>query len=117
MSAADVASAYRVALRGTATERPVPAVPVPPAPPRLVLRITGEANVVRVRIHRMSGGRRGPLVARAFRPPTSRPVRLRLSDGEIRRRLTPGRYRIEVAAGTTRTTLGAVSARATRVVR
>jgi len=35
----------------------------------------------------------------------------------IRRRLTPGRYRIEVAAGTTRTTLGAVSARTTRVVR
>jgi hypothetical protein len=65
----------------------------------------------------MSGARRGPLVAQAFRPPTSNPVRLRLSDREIRRRLTPGRYRIEVAAGTTRTTLGAVSARTTRVVR
>jgi hypothetical protein len=84
---------------------------------RLVLRIAGEANAVRVRIHRMSGARRGPLVAQAFRPPTSNPVRLRLSDREIRRRLTPGRYRIEVAAGTTRTTLGAVSARPTRVVR
>ena len=84
---------------------------------RLVLRITGEANVVRVRIHRLSGARRGPLVAEAFRSPTSNPVRLRLSGGEIRRRLTPGRYRIEVAAGTTRTTFGAVSARTTRVVR
>jgi hypothetical protein len=84
---------------------------------RLVLRIAGEANAVRVRIHRMSGARRGPLVAQAFRPPTSNPVRLRLSDREIRRQLAPGRYRIEVAAGTTRTTLGAVSARTTRVVR
>ena len=84
---------------------------------RVVLRIAGEANVVRVRIHRLSGGRRGALVAEAFRSPTGNPVRLRLSGGEIRHRLTPGRYRIEVAAGTTRTTLGAVSARTTRVVR
>jgi hypothetical protein len=163
-SSADAAPAYRVALSGTATERPTPAAPVPPAAPapaaqapaglvpgvtvlgstarstrpavrqltvrsrierarvraeglRLVLRIAGEANVVRVRIHRMRATRKGARVAEAFRPPTSNPVRLRLSGADLRRRLTPGRYRIEVAAGTSRAALGTVAATTFRVVR
>jgi hypothetical protein len=84
---------------------------------RLVLRIVGEANTVRVRVHRMHGEHRGALVAERFRSPTSNPVRLRLADAALRRRLTPGRYPVEVAAGTSRRVLGAVATRTFRVVR
>jgi hypothetical protein len=84
---------------------------------QLALRVAGDANVVRVQIQRMSGGRRGPLVAQAFRPPTSNPVRLRLAGRDLRRQPTPGRDRIEVAAGMSPTTLGAVATAPLRVVR
>jgi len=84
---------------------------------RLVLRISGEANVVRVRVYRMRGGRRGAKVAEVFRSPTANPVRVRLADGALRRRLTPGRYIVDVAAGRDRGALGAAVARTLRIVR
>jgi hypothetical protein len=82
---------------------------------RLVLRIAGDANIVRVRIYRTHDSERGARVAQVFRSPTANPVRLRLADSSLRRRLTPGFYRIEVAAGTSRSTLGATSTRTIRV--
>jgi hypothetical protein len=82
---------------------------------RLVLRISGDADVVRVRVHRMRGTAKGALVSQAFRSATSNPVRLRIADRALRRRLTPGRYRIEVAAGMSRDTLGAVASTTLRV--
>lgn len=84
---------------------------------RVVLRIAGEANVVRVRVRRARDGWAGPLVTETFRSPTSNPVRLRLAARALRRDLTPGRYRIEIAAGTSRTTLGPVATRTVRVTR
>jgi hypothetical protein len=82
---------------------------------RLVMRIAGDANIVRVRVYRMHGDRRGARVAELFRSPSSNPVRLRLADRALRR-LTPGRYRIEIAAGTGRSALGAATTRIVRVV-
>jgi HYDIN/CFA65/VesB family protein len=82
---------------------------------RLVLRIRGEANVVRVRIYRTRDNKRGARVAELFRSPTSNPVRLRLGDRDLRRRLTAGFYRIEIAAGTSRSALGAATTRTLRV--
>jgi len=84
---------------------------------RLVLRIAGDANVVRVRIYRTRDNKRGARVAQLFRSPTANPVRLRLADRALRRRLTPGFYRIEVAAGKTRATLGRTQTRVIRVTR
>jgi hypothetical protein len=84
---------------------------------RLVLRIAGEANVVRVRIYRMHGARRGARVVQTFRSATGNPIRLRLNDRTLRRGLTTGRYEVEVAAGLTRDTLGTVAKHALRVVR
>jgi hypothetical protein len=71
--------------------------------------------VVRVRIYRRHGARRGERVAQVFRSATGNPVRLRIADRTLRRRLTAGRYQVEVAAGLTRDTLGTVATRSLRV--
>jgi hypothetical protein len=82
---------------------------------RLVFNIKGEANVVRVRIYKMHGARRGARVVQLYRSATGNPVRLRIADRTLRRRLTAGRYQVEVAAGLTRDTLGTIAKRSLRV--
>lgn len=83
---------------------------------RLVMRLPGGTEVVRVRVFRRKGAAR-TLISSGFRAPAATGLyRMRLSDPKLLRAMTPGAFEIEVTPGTSRTSLGAASRSTVRVI-
>jgi hypothetical protein len=111
------AAAGRVALRAFATPPRVKRSRASRYGIRVVMRVGGDAKVVRVRVYRRLRGGRRVLVATAFRAPRGAGVnRLSLREPRLRRDLRIGDYEVEATPGASRTDLGASSRARFRVV-